>query len=180
MTISITKHPDNFVLKNSVRKRIWCLNKKTCPGKRGRRVNLIFQCSYLWPRFSYDTGLSQLKRLLLLLLLLLSSSLSPLYRVITRMSPRQTMSLGDTLLQLPFFLLSIRCLVLISLFPTLVLMVFYVSTFRRMCAVPLLLLLLLLLLSPLCTVFTIIYLKQTVFLMHTVLQLFCIYSSCYM
>ena len=29
-------------------------------------------------------------------------SLSPLYMVFTRMSPRQTMSLGDTLLQLLF------------------------------------------------------------------------------
>ena len=37
--------------------------------------------------------------LLLLLLLLL---LSPLYGLFTRMSPRQTMSLGDTLLQLLF------------------------------------------------------------------------------
>ena len=39
---------------------------------------------------------------LLLLLLLLPLSLSPLYRVFTRMSPRQTMSLGDTLMQLLF------------------------------------------------------------------------------
>ena len=39
---------------------------------------------------------------LLLLLLLLLLSLSPLYMVFTRMSPRQTMSLGDTLLQLLF------------------------------------------------------------------------------
>ena len=39
------------------------------------------------------------------------------------------MSLGDTLL-------SIRCMVHVSLVPTLVLMVFYVSTFRRMRAVP--------------------------------------------
>ena len=36
------------------------------------------------------------------LLLLLLLSLSPLYRVFTRTSPRQTMSLGDTLLQLLF------------------------------------------------------------------------------
>jgi hypothetical protein len=35
-------------------------------------------------------------------------------------------------------------------------------------------------LSPLCRVFSIIYLKQTTFLGHTVLQLFCIYSLCYM
>ena len=34
--------------------------------------------------------------------------------------------------------------------------------------------------SPLRTVFTIIYLKQTVSLRYTVLQLFCIYSLCYM
>ena len=38
----------------------------------------------------------------LLLLLLSSSSLFPLYRVFTRMSPRQTMSLDGTLLQLLF------------------------------------------------------------------------------
>jgi hypothetical protein len=44
----------------------------------------------------------------------------------------------------------------------------------------LLLLLLLLLLLPLCSVFTIMYLKQTMFLEYTVLQLFCIYSLCYM
>ena len=37
-----------------------------------------------------------------LLLLLLLSSLSPLYRVFTRTSPRQTMSAGDILLQLLF------------------------------------------------------------------------------
>jgi hypothetical protein len=34
--------------------------------------------------------------------------------------------------------------------------------------------------SPLRTLFTIIYLKQTVFILYTVLQLFCIYSLCYM
>ena len=34
--------------------------------------------------------------------------------------------------------------------------------------------------SPLCRVFTIIYLKQTIFLRYIALQLFCIYSSCYM
>jgi len=38
--------------------------------------------------------------LLLLLLLLLSSSLSPLHRVFIHIFLRQTMSLGDTLLQL--------------------------------------------------------------------------------
>jgi len=43
-----------------------------------------------------------------------------------------------------------------------------------------LLLLLLLLLSPLCWVFTITYLKQTMFLECTVLQLFCIYILCYL
>ena len=37
-----------------------------------------------------------------LLLSSLSLSLSPLYRIFTRVSPRQTMSLGDTLLQLLF------------------------------------------------------------------------------
>ena len=41
-------------------------------------------------------------------------------------------------------------------------------------------LLLLYILSPLCRVFTIIYLKQTMFLGYRVLQLFCIYNLCYM
>jgi len=36
------------------------------------------------------------------------------------------------------------------------------------------------LVSPLCRVFTIIYLKQTMFLRNTVLQLFCMYNLCYM
>jgi hypothetical protein len=40
-------------------------------------------------------------------------------------------------------------------------------------------LLLLSLLSPFCRVFTIIYLKQTMPLGYTVLQLFCMYSWCY-
>jgi hypothetical protein len=44
----------------------------------------------------------------------------------------------------------------------------------------LLLLLLLYLFPPLRTVFTIMYLKQTLFIRYTVLQLFCIYSLCYM
>ena len=35
-------------------------------------------------------------------------------------------------------------------------------------------------LSPLCRVFTTIYLKQAIFLGHIVLQLFCIYSLCHM
>ena len=35
-------------------------------------------------------------------------------------------------------------------------------------------------LSPLCTVFTAMYLKQTLFLQYILLQLFCIYSLCYM
>jgi len=34
-------------------------------------------------------------------------------------------------------------------------------------------------LLPLCRVFTNIYLKQTTFLMYTVLQLLCIYNLCY-
>ena len=41
------------------------------------------------------------------------------------------------------------------------------------------LLLLLSLLSYLCRVFTIVYLKQTIFLGYLVLQLFCIYNLCY-
>jgi hypothetical protein len=36
------------------------------------------------------------------------------------------------------------------------------------------------LLSPLCRIFTITYLQQAMFLVYTVLQLFCIYSLCYM
>jgi hypothetical protein len=43
----------------------------------------------------------------------------------------------------------------------------------------LLLVLLLSLLSPLCIVFTITYLRHTMFLRYTVLQLFCIYNLCY-
>jgi hypothetical protein len=35
-------------------------------------------------------------------------------------------------------------------------------------------------LSRLCWVFTIIYMKQFIFLGYTVLQLFCIYNLCYM
>ena len=35
-------------------------------------------------------------------------------------------------------------------------------------------------LSSSCWVFTIIYLKQPMFLVYTVLQLFCIYNLCYM
>jgi len=40
--------------------------------------------------------------------------------------------------------------------------------------------LLLSLLSPLCRVFAIIYMKQTMYLGSIVLHLFCIYSLCYM
>jgi hypothetical protein len=36
------------------------------------------------------------------------------------------------------------------------------------------------LLSPLCMVFTNIYLKRTMFVQYIVLQLFCFYSLCYM
>ena len=68
--------------------------------------------------------------------LLLLLSLSPLYRVFTRMSPRQTMSLGDTLLQLHFrFIVS-------TLYGAYLPRSYvgsdglYVSTFRRTCAVP--------------------------------------------
>jgi hypothetical protein len=72
----------------------------------------------------------------LLLLLLLSAAaaaaLSPLCRVSIHVFPRQTMSLGDTLLQL----LSFSYMVPLFLVPVLVLLYFYVSTFRIMCAVP--------------------------------------------
>jgi hypothetical protein len=34
--------------------------------------------------------------------------------------------------------------------------------------------------SPLCRVFTIIYLQRTMFLGYIMLQLFCIYNLCYM
>ena len=53
-------------------------------------------------RRSAKCAVREPSNILLLLLLSSSSSLSPLYRVFTRMSPRQTMSLGDTLLQLLF------------------------------------------------------------------------------
>ena len=46
--------------------------------------------------------------------------------------------------------------------------------------VAILLLLLLLLLSPVCRLFTVIYLKQTMFPGHIVLQLFCIYTMRYL
>ena len=67
------------------------------------------------------------------LLLLLLLSLSPLCRVPIHIFPRQTMSLGDTLLQL--FCL---CFFMVPLFlvPALPLLFFYVSTPRSMCAVP--------------------------------------------
>jgi hypothetical protein len=44
----------------------------------------------------------------------------------------------------------------------------------------LLLLLLVKILSPLCRVFTLIYLKQTIFLEYTMLQLVCIYNLSHM
>ena len=47
-------------------------------------------------------------------------------------------------------------------------------------ALPPSLLLLLLLLLPVCMVFTVIYLKQTMFLGYIVPQLFCIHNLCYM
>ena len=61
-----------------------------------------------------------------LLLLLLTLALPPLYRVFTRMSPRQTMSLGIHCCSYSFVLLSIRCVVHFFLVSTLVLTVFYV------------------------------------------------------
>jgi len=48
------------------------------------------------------------------------------------------------------------------------------------CCPLLLLLLLLYLLSPLHRVFTVIYLKQSMFLWYIMLHLFCIYNVCYM
>jgi hypothetical protein len=74
----------------------------------------------------------------------------------------------------------------ISLVPALAVLFFYVSTFRSMCAVPnvavfcssltsWLLLLLSSSLSPLCRVFIHIFLKQTMSLGNTLLQLFCCY-----
>ena len=57
-----------------------------------------------------------------------SSSVSPLCRVSTLIFLRQTMSLGNTVLQL--------FMVLISLVPALTPLYLYVSTFRSMCAVP--------------------------------------------
>ena len=66
--------------------------------------------------------LTDLKLLLLLLLLL---SLSPLYRLFTRMSPDKPCPYGIHCCSYSFVLLSVRCAVRISLVPTLVLMVFY-------------------------------------------------------
>ena len=65
--------------------------------------------------------------------LLSSSSMSPLCRVSTHIFQRKTMSLGNRLLQILFFVvvygasISSSCLVFLC---------FYVSTFRSMCAVP--------------------------------------------
>jgi hypothetical protein len=70
---------------------------------------------------------------LLLLLSSSSSSSSPLCRVPIHIFPRQTISLGDTFLQL----FCLCCLWMpLSLVPALVLLFFYVSTFWSMCAVP--------------------------------------------
>jgi len=55
-----------------------------------------------------------------------------------------------------------------------------VTVYQSMCATAPYVLLVLSLSSPLCRVFTIMYLKQTVLLGYIVLQLFCIYSSRYM
>ena len=68
--------------------------------------------------------------------LLLLLSLSPLYRVFTLCPRDKPCPWGIHCCSYSFVLLSIRCMVHISLVPTLVLTVFYVSTFRRMCAVP--------------------------------------------
>ena len=67
-------------------------------------------------------------------LLLLSSSSSPLCRVFILIFLRQTMSLGNTLLQL--FCCLLLFMVLISLVSVLNLLYFYISTFLSMCAVP--------------------------------------------
>ena len=67
-----------------------------------------------------------------ILLLLSSSSSSPLCRVFILIFLRQTMSLGNTVLQLFSLFLF---MVLISLVSVLNLLYFYVSTFRSMCAV---------------------------------------------
>jgi hypothetical protein len=70
-------------------------------------------------------------------------------------------------------ILLLQFMVHVMLFPMINVLYFYISTFRSMFAVPSmavfsssLIRLLLLLLSPLCTVFTITYLKQTMFLTY--------------
>ena len=76
------------------------VKRPVIPGAPSHQIGLL-QETLMFRRRVWCCGI--------LLLLLLSSSssslslsLSPLYRAFTRMSPRQTMSLGDTLLQLLF------------------------------------------------------------------------------
>ena len=87
--------------------------------------------------FNFSLALSRFLHLsVTLLLLLLLLPFSPLYRVFTRMSPRQTMSLENTLLQLLFrFIVNT---VYGAYLPRSYVGSdgLYVSTFRRMCAVP--------------------------------------------
>jgi len=77
-------------------------------------------------------------------------------------------------------ILLLLSMVLISLVSVLNLLYFYISTFRSIWAVNNMALLLLLLSSsssPLCRVFILIFLRQTISLGNTVLQLFCYYYS---
>ena len=81
-----------------------------------------------------QTLFNQLRVVSLLLLLLLSLSLYIGYSLVCprdKPCPQGIHHCGYS-----FVSLSIRCMMHISLVPTLVLMVFYISTFHRMCAVP--------------------------------------------
>ena len=68
-------------------------------------------------------------------------------------------------------------MVLISLLAVLNLLYFYISTFRSMCAVPIIIIIIIIinLLPHLCRVFRIISLKQTMFVQCIELQLYCTY-----
>ena len=59
---------------------------------------LLKLCDICWPTRSFSINTDYDVQFIIIIAL----SLPPLYRVFTRMSPRQTMSLGDTLLQLLF------------------------------------------------------------------------------
>ena len=138
---------------------------------------------------------------LLLLLLSSSSSSSPLCRVFILIFLRQTVPREYSVAAILLLLF----MVLISLVSVLNLLCFYISTFRSVCAVPnvavccssltscfpgmllmcvlndiIIIIIMSSLSSSLCRVCILIFLKQTMSLGNTVLQLFCCYYSWYL